>query len=340
MRVFFLFLYLFRKYTGMSFRIRRLLVKGKRILNGMYIPFLGISVGKMFSIYGTGIFKNKLLKEASAISWSFFLSLFPFLLFLVSLLPYLPHYEKLQLYIFDILMPNILPNSILNQVTEYIQLNILPNTGTFSNFTIILALFFGTNGTQSLISGFNANSETQTGFVKEYLISLSITIAFVLLILLSIFGIYYSEIVQKLFTPQYNLSWFMENLSKIIGFVSFPFFYFILLSLFYWLGCLRMTGWKQAIPGALFTTLLFVLVTYAFAVYLKNFARYNVLYGSIGTIIITMIWVNVNIILILLGNELNLVIKKMRVNKIFNDEITRDFSEIRAIYKDTSHLHD
>ena len=65
-----------------------------------------------------------------------------------------------------------------------------------------------------------------------------------------------------------------------------------------------------------------MLLTYFFAIYVTNFARYNVLYGSIGTIILVMVWVNVNIILILLGNELNIAIKKVRVEKMIAEEMT------------------
>lgn len=283
----------------------------------------------MFGVYAKGIFGNQIGKQAAAISWAFFLSLFPFILFLLSLLPYLPHYDKLQFYIFEVLMPNILPANILKDVTDYIQNYILPNMKSLNNISIILALIFGTNGTHSLINGFNANTDLKRNFFKEYLVSISVTVAFIALIVLTILGIYYSEVVLKLFTPEYNISWFVNNLSKIIGYFSFPFFYFILLSLFYWIGCLKITSWKQAVPGAILTTILFILLTYGFAIYLKNFARYNVLYGSIGSIIIVMVWVNINIVLMLLGNELNIAIKKVRVEKMMAEEMEHDFADIK-----------
>ena len=151
--------------------------------------------------------------------------------------------------------------------------------------------------------------------------ALAITLVFIAVIILTLFGVYYSEVVLKLFTPEYNISWLVKNMSKLIGFVSFPLFYFLLMSLLYWMGCLKITSWKQAIPGALLTTVLFILLTYGFAIYVANFARYNVLYGSIGTIILMMIWININIILILLGNELNLAIKRVRVEKMIAEEV-------------------
>jgi membrane protein len=305
----------------MGIKTPQFLCKIKEFLDSIHIPFLGISLWKMFEIYGQGIFKMQIGRIAASISWSFFLSLFPFLLFLLSLLPYLPHYDKLQFYIFEVLMHNIFPSHIQSDVTGYIKDFIIPNMKNISNLTIVFAMFFAVNGTHSLINGFNINTNLKRGAVKEYLVAFVITIAFIVLIITSLLGVYYSEVVLKLFTPQINISWFVDNMSKIIGFISFPIFYFILLALFYWVGCLKITTFKQAVPGAILTTVLFVLLTYFFAIYVKDFARYNVLYGSIGSIILVMVWVNINIILILLGNELNIAIKKVRVDKMIGDEM-------------------
>ncbi len=313
----------------MGLKTPHFIIKIKNFLDEIHIPFLGISLLKMFEIYGEGVFKMQIGRSAASISWSFFLSLFPFILFLLSLLPYLPHYDKLQFYIFEILLHNILPANIQTDVSGYIQNYIIPNIKNISNLTIVFAMVFAINGTHSLINGFNINTNLQRGLVKEYLVAFVITIAFIALILASLLGVYYSEVVLKLFTPEINISWLVNNMSKIIGFISFPIFYFILLALFYWVGCLKITTFKQAVPGAILTTILFVLVTYLFAIYVRDFARYNVLYGSIGTIILVMVWVNINIILILLGNELNIAIKKVRVEKMIADEMTStdlDFS--------------
>ena len=304
----------------MGIKTPQFLLKIKQFLQGLHIPVLGISLWEMFTIYGQGVTKMQIGRMAASISWSFFLSLFPFILFLLSLLPYLPHYDKLQFYIFEVLMVNILPANMQKDVTGYINDFIIPNMKNISNLTIVFAMVFAVNGTHSLINGFNLNTKLKQGEVKEYLVSFAITIAFIFLIIASLLGVYYSEVVLKLFTPQVNISWFVANLTKIIGFISFPIFYFILLALFYWVGCLKITSFKQAMPGAILTTSLFILLTYFFAIYVKNFARYNVLYGSIGSIILVMVWVNINVILMLLGNELNIVIKKVCVEKMMADE--------------------
>jgi membrane protein len=294
--------------------------KIKDFFHGIHIPFLGISLWKMFEIYGRGIFRMQIGRMAASISWSFFLSLFPFLLFILSLLPYLPHYTELQFYIFNVLMHNFFPAKMQEDITNYVEGVINPNIKNLSFVTIFFALIFATNGTHSLINGFNLISKKKNNVIKEYLVSFAITISFTLIIVFSLLGLYYSEVVLKLFTPNYEDYWLFKNLSKIIGWFSFPFFYFLLLSLFYWLGCFKITAWRQAIPGALLTTILFVLLTYFFAIYVKNFAKYNVLYGSIGSIILVMVWININIILMLLGNELNVAIKNIRLRKMEQDQ--------------------
>ncbi|RQP11982.1 MAG: YihY/virulence factor BrkB family protein [Chryseobacterium sp.] len=303
-------------------KLPRFLIRFRDFLDSIHLPALDISLLKMFEIYGEGIFKNPVVRQAAGISWAFFLSLFPFILFLLSILPYLPHYESLQFYIFDVLMTNIFPAHMHSDVSKYIQESIMPNLKGINNIaTIAFALVFATNGTHSLINGFNLNTDQKRPFVKEYLIAFGITVAFITIIIASLLGIYYAEVVLKLFKPEYTISWFVNNLSKIIGFISFPVFYFILISLLYWAGCLKIRRYKEAIPGSVFSLVLFILTTYFFAYYVSNFARYNVLYGSIGSILLLMIWVNVNIVLILFGNELNIAIKKIKTEKIIADAV-------------------
>jgi len=314
----------------MAIKIPKFILKIQEFLDDLHIPVLGISLWQLFQIYFAGVFKGKIGKKAAAISWSFTLSLFPFLLFLLSVLPYMPHYDKLQFYIFEVLMSNIFPSNIEGDVRGYIQENIIPNMRGISNLTILIALVFATNGTFSIISGFNENSKEKLPDVKEFILSFFITIGFVSVVFLCLFGVYYAEVVLKQFKPAYDLSWFVKNLSKLIGFVSFPIFFFLLLTLFYWLGTVKIARFRQAIPGAILTTVLFILTTYLFTLYVKNVARYNVLYGSIGSMILLMIWINVNVYLLLFGNELNMAHRKLRIEKLLSDEIKRKTKSYHA----------
>ncbi|ALR29986.1 ribonuclease BN [Chryseobacterium sp. IHB B 17019] len=314
----------------MGIKLPRFILKVQDFFDDIHIPVLGISLWQMFQIYISGIFKGQIGRKAAAISWSFTISLFPFLLFLLSILPYLPHYDKLQFYIFEVLIHNVFPAHMETDVRTYIEDSIIPNMKGISNLTILLALVFATNGTFSLINGFNENTDEKMTDVKEFILSFFITIGFISIVFLTLFGVYYSEVVVKSFTPVYDVSWLVNNLTKIIGFVSFPLFYFILLALFYWLGTVKITRFRQAVPGAILTTALFVATTYGFALYVKNIARYNVLYGSIGSMILLMVWVNVNVYLLLFGSELNMAIRRVRIEKLLSDELKKEASNYHS----------
>ncbi len=308
----------------MKFKIPMFFHRIRRFLDRVHLPILGVSVWKIFEDYANEILRNKLLQRSSAISWSFFLSLFPFILFLLSVLPYLPHYDELQSYIFDVVLLKIFPSHIHADVTKYINQNIIPNLNSLSNFTIVFALIFATNGTFSLINGFNENTSEKKNDVYEFILSFFITIGFITIIFLSLFGVYYSEVVLKMFSPREEISWLVKNLTQLISFVSFPIFYFVLLALFYWLGTIKLTKFRHAIPGALFTTIIFFLTTYLFAFYVTKIATYNVLYGSIGSIILLMVWVNVNVVLMRFGNELNISIRRLMVEKRLTLEMEKE----------------
>lgn len=329
----------------MNLKTPNFIIKIQEFFDDIHLPVLGISLWQLFQIYISGIFKGNIGRKAASISWSFTLSLFPFLLFLLSVIPYMPHYDKLQFYIFEVLMHNIFPSNIEGDVRDYIETNIIPNMKGISNLTILIALVFATNGTFSIINGFNENSEEKLTDVKEFILSFFITIGFVTIVFLALFGVYYSEVVLKLFTPAYNISWLVNNLSKIIGFVSFPLFFFLLLALFYWLGTVKIIRFRQAVPGAILTTILFIVTTYFFTLYVKNIARYNVLYGSIGSMILLMIWVNVNVYLLLFGNELNMALRKLRIEKLLSDEIKKEASHYHSensepnLEGDEEHMH-
>ena len=290
----------------MLMKISKTFDKIRVFLDDIHIPVLDISLWGLLEIYVGGLFKNQIIKQAASISWNFFFSLFPFILFLLSILPYFPHYNVVYDYIFNVFLPRILPDNIQEDVTIYIEDTITPKIMEISKWTILLVLFFATNGTYSMINGFNENTDDQRGFLKEYIMAFFITLAFTSAIILTILGIYYGELVLGLLMPEYRDNWLAHNLTSIISYISFPIFYAGVLSLFYWVGTV---------------TILFMITTYIFAIYVGKFARYNMLYGSIGSVILLMIWVEVNVALILFGNELNLAIKKIHSEKIRRNSI-------------------
>lgn len=288
--------------------IRNLVRLSKKIT----LPGLGgFSLYHLMDIYGTGIIRGSFSPRASSIAYSFFLALFPFLLLLLNLIPYIP-IEGFQTR-FLIFVETLLPP----QTTQFFypiiaDIAVNPRGGLLS-FVFVLALFLTTNGVNAIFSAFEYSFHVTINrtFIKQYLVALAVAIFLAVILLVSVGVILYGEyIIRDLKSRAY-----IEN---DVFWVSF-FQYFIFIAMLYVIiATLYYFGTKEGkisrffSVGAVVTTILFMVTTYFFGIYINNFSNYNELYGSIGALLILMVYIWINSNLLLLGFELNISIQRLR----------------------------
>jgi len=248
--------------------------------------------------------KGAISSRASAIAYSFFMAIFPFLLFMLNVIPYLPirNFQARFLRFIDDLLP-AQTHDFFYPVIEDIATN--PRTGLLS-FTLILALFTMSNGVSAIFSAFeySVHVTINRGYIRQYFISVGVAILLSGILIMTLGGIAYGEylinVLKKDTLIDNDLFW--------LSFVQYLFFivmlYVIVASLYYF-GVQKRVKSSFWSVGALVTTLLILFTTYGFGVYINNFSKYNELYGSIGALLIMLfyIWLNAN--LLLLGFELD-----------------------------------
>ncbi|MDP2686160.1 MAG: YihY/virulence factor BrkB family protein [Aequorivita sp.] len=283
-----------------------------RISKKIKLPGLGeFSLFHLLEIYGTGIIRGSFSPRASSIAYSFLLALFPFLLFLLNLIPYIP-VEGFQTR-FLIFIEALLPA----QTTEYFypiiaDIAVNPRAGLVS-FAFFLAIFLSANGVNAIFSAFeySYHVDINRNIFRQYLIALIISVFLALLLLASVGVILYIEyIIHDLESRAY-----IENDVFWISFFQFIVFLvmiYVVISTLYYFGTKKGKSSRFFSIGALTTTVLFVLTTYFFGVYINNFSNYNELYGSIGALLILMLYIWINANLLLLGFELNVSMKRLK----------------------------
>lgn len=288
--------------------IRNLVRASKRIK----LPGLGgFSLYHLMDIYGTGIIKGSFSPRASSIAYSFFLALFPFLLLLLNLIPYIP-IEGFQTR-FLIFVEALLPP----QTTQFFypiiaDIAVNPRGGLLS-FVFFLALFLSTNGVNAIFSAFEYSFHVTINrtFFKQYLVALAVAIFLALLLLFAVGMILYEEyLIRDLKSRSY-----IDNDVFWISFFQFLIFaamIYVVIATLYYFGTKEGKISRFFSIGAIVTTVLFVLTTYFFGVYINNFSNYNELYGSIGALLILMLYIWINSNLLLLGFELNISIQRLR----------------------------
>ena len=267
-----------------------------------------ISLYQIVELYFLGIIKGTLATRASSIAFSFFMALFPFLIFVLNLIPFFPvaNIEDTFSSFFLSVAPTE-AQDFLNGVLYDIQSK--PRRGLLSS-TFLLSIFFMGNGVNAIFGGFSESIHVSLSrhFIKQYVYAVGVGVLLGLIFLISIAGYLFFELwVAQIFDFGFELNPWIR-----------PFFFFgmayLVSSILFYFGTHR--GFSSFFSaGALATTFLFALTSFGFGVYLDNFAQYNQLYGSIGAILILMLYIWLNAIVLLLGFELNASIAKLKQSR-------------------------
>jgi len=299
----------FFKYIQQRRPSRKAIIFLKRIK----IPgFEGLSLYDFFEIYLLGLIKGALTSRAGSIAFSFFMAVFPFILFLLTLIPYIP-IDGFQEYLFKTLQ-DILPGNSFEAVDSTINDIINIKQGGLMSTSFVMAAIFATNGINAVISGLtNTMHELELrSIIDQYITSFYLTIILTILFILSVSIIIVSEISLNHFNNIELVRNYIPLLIDIGRYIVLGVLLFLSVSLIFYKGPKSSKQWKFMSPGAFLTTVLIVIVSYLFGLYISNFGQYNKLYGSIGTLLVIMIWMYINSILLLIGFDLNASILKLR----------------------------
>jgi membrane protein len=275
------------------------------LLKKIKVPGLeGMALYDVLEMYITGIVKGALTSRAGGVAFSFFMALFPFALFILTLIPYIQiegFQEGFMQFINEALPPKT------SDAVDVVFQDIINNKyGGLLSFGFVLSIFLMTNGINSLFGNFEYTYHKlkTRSIIRQYFISLIISLILALLLFITVAVIIYFQIaIKNLNQHGYvsdNLFW-VELGRYIIVFSML----FITVGLFYFFGTKEGRLVSFFSPGAILTTLLIIVNFKIFGVYVKKFAQYNELYGSIGTLLIIMLFIWLNAIILLLGFELN-----------------------------------
>lgn len=288
--------------------IRNLVRLSKRIkLPG----FNGLTLYNLLEIYGAGILKGTFSFRASSIAYDFFLALFPFLLSLLNLIPYIPieGFQTRFLIFFEELLPPQTADFFYPVIAD-IAVN--PRAGLLS-FVFFLSIFLSANGVNAIFSAFEYSFHVtiNRSFLRQYMVALVVSIALALLLLSTVGVILYGEYVIHDLTGR---SYIVNEVLwiSILQVIAFIVMIYIIIATLYYFGTKEGKLSRFFSVGAFITTLLFMLTTYLFGVYINNFSNYNELYGSIGALLILMFYIWINSNLLLLGFELNIALQRLR----------------------------
>ena len=268
----------------------------------------GFSLYELFRLYFTGILKGAISTRAGSISFSFFMAFFPFVLFVLNLIPFFPieNFDKIFLDLLESLLPQ---ESTVFFHDIFLDINTNKRSGLLSS-TLFFSIILIGNGVNSVFEGFSDSYhvEFSRNFINQYLYAIMVGFILVLVVLFAtVISIFFDFLIAKnISIISYLFVYFKYIFLIIVALIAFSSLYFF--------GTIHGSNLKFISPGSIMTTFLLIITTYFFGLYIENFSNYNELYGSIGALIIMMLYIWINSISLLLGFELNVVIYKLKNN--------------------------
>lgn len=279
--------------------------------------FDGMPLFDVIVFLAKGVQENSLTTRASSLAFRFFLALFPAVIFLLSLLPYIPiqdFYHELLL-----ILKELLPAEAYKTSVETIDDLFNKKHNTLLSFGFLFALYLASDGVNAMLLAFQESYHVKKKltFVKQRLTSLLLLFILLFLMILAVGSIVFSEIIiSKLINNGLladGISIILLNIGKFI--ILLMLFLFGISSIYY-IGSYGNKKFRFISAGSTLATLLTILLSSGFAFYVNNFATYNKVYGSIGTLIVIMLWLYFNSLVLLIGFELNSSISHAKENKL------------------------
>lgn len=260
---------------------------------------------------------------AAQLAYYFMLSLFPMLIFILSLIPLFNIDQKSIISQIESNAPAQASSIITNILTD-----VMSNAnGGILSFGLILALWTASNGMTALMNSFNVAYDVEDS--RNFFVSKAMAIFFTLLIgitmpltlVLFTFG---QQIGNLLFGPlglDEAVKWVFSIIRTVLPVIAI----FIVFTLLYTMAPNVKIKMKSVLPGALFATVIWILGTLAFGFYVSNFGNYSKTYGSIGGVIVLMLWLYITGFILILGAEVNAIFHHRKVAKGKTpEEITYD----------------
>ena len=280
-------------------------------LEALKIPgYISFSFYDLIEMYISGIVKGTLSSRAGSISFSFFMALFPFLLFILNLIAFIPidNFDAVLFNFIELLLPQESQSFFTDIFTDIRQKQ---RTGLLSS-VFFLSIFLTANGVSSIFSSFEGSYHValSRSFIRQYLYSMMVGVLLALLLLVGVSALIFFEI--------FILSNLDELIPSEINWIRMGQLFFctlliyITVAILYYFGTIEGKKNRFFSPGALMTCLLILLTTYLFGVYIEKFSTYNQLYGSIGALLIFLFYIWLNSSVLLLGFELNATLNRLK----------------------------
>ncbi|WP_234123082.1 YihY/virulence factor BrkB family protein [Clostridium hydrogenum] len=250
---------------------------------------------------------------ASQLAYSLLFAFFPFLIFVMTLIGFSSIKSEEVLGLFSKIMPYQVYSLIKNTVVEVVD----TRNGNLLSFSLIVTIWASISGFNAVIKGLNKayKENERRGFLKVQMVSLIFTFGLVLVIFSIAFLMVFASVNEAFIERTIGYPQITSYIWDVIKYLILVFGMIFIFAALYRYTPTKKYEWKDVAWGAVFSTVGWIIASFGFSFYVNNFGNYSKLYGSIGTVIVLMLWLFIGSFIVILGGELNSVMLDKSIYK-------------------------
>lgn len=250
--------------------------------------------------------------RTSALSYTFMLALFPSVIFIFTLIAYLPFGNNANEII--AFLATVIPKNTFNAI-KLTLIDILENQrGGLLSLGFFTAMYFSTNGfvkLMKMLDRYDPAKRKRRSFWKTRIVALILSVIVSISLFLSVLFLTLGSYAIKVLNEfKYFPTAITPGLLMLFNYLIVVFIVLFIVSAIYFLAPSATNEWRFFSPGSIFASAVIVITTIIFSAYVNQFNTYNKVYGSIGALIVVMLLIYINTYILLLGHELNVAIDK------------------------------
>jgi membrane protein len=259
----------------------------------------------------TEISKDDVFTWGSALAYAWIFAIFPFLVFVLTLAPYLPGgvQERILSEIANVTYSSM-GKDTADQIYTSVKDVMTNQKGGLLSLGLILALWGASGGMVMTMSALDKAYYVQCtrGFVKQRAVAMGLTVGTAILILTVMLLLPIGTGIIEYLAKQGHLGLVGKILINIVRYAVALGLLFLIVSMIYFFGPCIKAKWQAVTPGAVFTVATWIILGFGFAYYVQNFGNFNATYGALGGAIILLLFFYINAVVLLIGAEINSVV--------------------------------
>ncbi len=269
----------------------------------------GVSMTRFFRELVSEIGDDDIFNGAAALGFYLTLAIFPAMIFVMAVIPYLP-IADVDVAIMDVLV-QVMPAQAADMFADVVDEVTNQRRGGLLSFGLLATLWATSSGMYAVMQQLNITYDVKEsrGFVKARLTAIALSVLFAVLVLAAFSAIVLGGTLQGWLVSRFGFGDLVITLFAIARWVIIVAALLLMFALVYYLAPDVEQEFRYITPGAVLGVVLLSVASIGFGWYAQNFGNYDATYGSIGAVIVLMLWLYIAGIAILLGSEINALVE-------------------------------